>query len=174
VHVDRARAEEELRRDLAVRHSLGDESHHFGLAASERGDIPITGRAAKPLLDRFAELLGCARGTTRERACAELSREPVRLGLALDRELALSGGREGDSGSVQDLGALGGDPQRAVQLGGASELLGGELRLPVSERDLAKRVGQRRQRIAVAGARGDPGERARSCVRFLGVPRAGK
>ena len=56
MHVDRARAEEELLRDLAVRVPDRHEAHHLELAAGQPGAVGVGGRApAEAAHHGFAE-----------------------------------------------------------------------------------------------------------------------
>ena len=75
---------------------------------------------------------------------------------------------------MEDLGPLGRDPQRAVELDRAAELLGGHLRLALRQRGLAERVRERRERVGVSRARGDPGERLGAGVRLVARARCGR
>src|SRR4051794_38518021 len=75
VHVDRARAEEQLGRDLAVGAARTDEPDDLQLAAGEAGAVDLGGGAAPEAADdRLAERRHLARRLGRERPGSELAR----------------------------------------------------------------------------------------------------
>ena len=157
MHVDRPRAEEEVAGDLAVRAADGDEADDLALPPRQAAAVGVRlGPHAQPRDDGLAErgeLVGRRRG---ERSRAELARDPVGVAEALDRELALPGRGERGAGAQLDVGALVGEVEAAVQLDGAGELVGGRRRVALEQRGLADRVGQRGERVGVAGGRRDP------------------
>ena len=86
MHVDRARAEHEPLRDLAVRQPLGDEAHHLELAPREARRARDGRCAAAELLARARRLRGDrGRDPLGERLGAQSAREPVGLGEPFER-----------------------------------------------------------------------------------------
>ena len=150
VHVDRARAEEELLGDVAVRAPDGDQPHDLELAA---GQPALAARAAA---HRLAERGDLVRRLGGQRAGAELARAAVGAAQALERRLAVAGGGEHDAGAQLDLRALERDVEAAVDLDRARELLGGGVGVAFEQRRLADRVGERGERVRMARCRGDP------------------
>ena len=98
MHVNRARAEEEIQGDLPVRTADGYEPDDLELASGKPAVLELTRRGpAVALIDAFAELRELRAGTTREWPRAELARRPVRIGQPLDCCLVLAGRGQRDA-----------------------------------------------------------------------------
>ena len=140
VHVHRARAEEQVVRDLAVRAADGDEPHDLALAA--RRPPPSASASARPTEPRrpTRRARHLARRLGGQRARAELARGAVGVAQALERELALARGGQRDARAQLDLRALERHVEVAVQLDRAGELLGGGVRVALEQRDLGERM----------------------------------
>ena len=107
MHVDRARAEEEVVRDLAVGAPDGDQAQHLELAAREARAIGVgLGADAEPLGDGLTEPRDLHRRGGRQRACAELAGRAIGATQSLQGDVALARGREHDAGAQLDLRAL--------------------------------------------------------------------
>src|SRR5439155_8910777 len=114
VHVDRARTEEELAGDLAVRASFGNPPHDLELAPAQvRAAERRRGLPAEAALDRLAHRVQLGGDAARERPRPEPARGPVGVHELLDTGLALSGGGEGGSGAELRLRRLEREAERA-------------------------------------------------------------
>ena len=155
VHVDGARAEEEL-----LRRSRGwcaRRRRRRTTSSSRRVRPAPSASAAARLPSRWAT--DSPSSATSRAASAASGRAPslraraVGVAEPLQRHLALAGRGEGDAGPQLDLRSLVGDVQVAVQLDRARELLGRRLRVAVGQRRLADRLGERGERVGVPGRR---------------------
>ena len=141
MHVDRARAEEELARDLPVRSPDRDQAHDLEFAPGQPATLEVAGGApAEVPLGMLAESGEVCRKPSRQRSGAQPARCAVRSDEPLHGLFATAGGDECRSGSALRLGALEGCTRVRNQLQRAIELLRRRLRLALEQRDLAERV----------------------------------
>src|SRR5688572_984387 len=100
MHVDGARAEEQLVGDLAVRPSDRDETKDFVLASCQAAVFQLaSGLAAETLVDLLADGLEIRGRSVCERTCSQLPERAVCAGEPLDAELAFAGFDQGDPGA---------------------------------------------------------------------------
>ena len=168
MHVDRARAEEQLLRDVAVGAADRDQPHDLELAPGQAGLL------AHPPRHRAAELRDLGRGLGRQRAGAELARGAVGAAEALERGLAVAHRDQRHARAQLHLRALERDVEATVDLGRARELLGGGRGVAVEQRALADRARERGERVGVAARGGDPAQRLGAHVRAGAVAAAGE
>ena len=159
MHVDRAGAEEQLPRDLAVRPSHGDEAEDLELAPRVEQPAPgqVSGRPpSEPLLDGLAELLEIGGDALRERSGAQAAEGPIGGGEALHSELTLAGRHERAAAPHLRVGAIERRVHVAQPLERLLEVVRRPKRLVLEQRHLSEDVGERGDRVGAAEA-GGPG-----------------
>jgi hypothetical protein len=144
VHVDRARAHEQLAGDLPVRAAHGQQSHDVKLPAGQAFARELLGLpAAEPAVGLLAEL-GQARG---EAADGRLGLEPASGAVGTDeplhRLLAAAGGDQRGGGTALGLEPLERRADPLQELDRPLELRRRLVGVAVEERRLAERVGER-------------------------------
>jgi hypothetical protein len=135
VHVDGARAEEQLVGDLAVGAPDRNQAQDLDLTSRQSGMLKLArGPSTESTLDLLAEVgellsrLPCKGAGTKPTGGA------VGRGQTFDRQPALPCGRERDGGSQFGLGPLVRHADVAEEVKGLRELLGGSGGVPVGQR----------------------------------------
>ena len=164
------------RGDLAVGAADGDQPHDLELAARERAALAVDRpRAPEPLLDGLAELRDLGGGPRRRaagrRACGRCGRPRTRRSIASSRSPAAA---SATPARCRICARSTGIRSVACSSSGARELLGGELRLALQERDLGERVRERGQRVGVPRLGRDPRQRLGAGVGLLAGRRRGR
>ena len=167
IHLDRPWTQKEFVPDLPVRPAHADQAQDFALPPREASMLELRGgpptQAPLDLLAQRGKLPGSARG---EGSCAELARDPERVGQARHRRFTLSRCRQGHAGSHLRLRARERRFQPAQEIERVVEVVGSPRGIAFQQCTFAERVRQPGQRFHIARGGGDLRERVRAgpCV----------